>query len=490
MRSLVILLDTLRRDFLSCYGCDWVHTPNIDRLARCSVIHDQHYAGSLPCMPARHDLMTGRLNFFHQGWGGLEPYDDPLPQVLRRAGVFTHMATDHYHYFHMGGENYVHTFDTWDFQRGQEGDKWISLVDQPALPDCPYKSRLSVQNWVNRMGQQRVEDYSGPRTVLGAVDWLRRNAEQDDWFLQLELFDPHEPFYVPREYLRMYDADDPEAPIYDWPQYEPCSDPPEVVEQMRRRYAALMTMTDRWVGRVLDELEARGVFDDTLIVLTTDHGTHLGDHGYWMKNYMPVRQCLANIPLLVKQPGGAGAGERCDALTQTPDLFRTLCLHHGAEPPPQSQGLSFLEAHSGERRHEVVAFGYFGAAANVTDGRYSYFRNPVNADGSPCYWYCSQPARNLFRDHTLFERVEHGHRFAFAKGLPLLRFPVGGGHRHLHEEAGGLGRHQLHDLEADPEQRRALDDPAVEERMAGHLRAIMQRVEAPEEQYERLGLSP
>ncbi|MDA3960931.1 MAG: sulfatase [Planctomycetota bacterium] len=489
MRSLVLLLDTVRRDFLTCYGNDWVQTPNIDRLAGRSVIHDQHYVGSLPCMPARRDMITGRLEMFHRGWSGLEPYDRTLPALLRDgAGVHSHMATDHYHYFHLGGENYVDAFSTWDFQRGQEGDKWVSLVDKPSLPDFKYNSRLSVQNMMNRMRQQAEEDYSGPRTVMGAVDWLQHNAKQDDWFLQLELFDPHEPFYAPDDYLRMYGIDDEVGGIpYDWPQYMECGEPPEVIDNMRRRYAALLTMTDRWIGRVLDELERQGVYDDTMIIFTTDHGTHLGDHGYWMKNYMPVRQCLAHLPLLVKHPQGAGAGERCAALTQTPDLFRTLCRHHGVDTP-HDHGVGFQEAYAGERQHEAVVYGYFGQSANVTDGRYSYFRNSVNEENGPLYHYFSQPQMGLFHNEELRSQVEQGFRFDFSGALPLSRIPVHNGMGQHRREAGGVGKHQLFDLSIDDEQHAQIDDPAVEARLAAALKGVMEGLEAPEEQFVRLGL--
>lgn len=71
MRTLFILLDSLRRDFLTCYGNDWVHTPNISRLAERSVVFDNHWVGSLPCMPARREFLTGRHNFLHRSWGTL-----------------------------------------------------------------------------------------------------------------------------------------------------------------------------------------------------------------------------------------------------------------------------------------------------------------------------------------------------------------------------------------------------------------------------------
>ena len=77
---------------------------------------------------------------------------------------------------------------------------------------------------MNRERQQHEEDYSGPRTVRDALDWLDRNASEDDWYL--ELFDPHEPFMVPEEYARLYE-DDYDGELWDWPAYAPCGESPE-----------------------------------------------------------------------------------------------------------------------------------------------------------------------------------------------------------------------------------------------------------------------
>ena len=92
MKAIVILLDTLNRRMLEAYHDQtWVKTPNMTRLAKRSVIFDQHWAGSLPCMPARRDILTGRLSFLERGWGGLEPFDETLPQKLQR-GMFFHIS--------------------------------------------------------------------------------------------------------------------------------------------------------------------------------------------------------------------------------------------------------------------------------------------------------------------------------------------------------------------------------------------------------------
>src|SRR5688572_25931668 len=193
MKVLLIVLDTVRRDFLTAYGNDWVKTPNLSRLAQQSVVFDNHWVGSLPCMPARREFMTGRYNFLYRGWGPIEPYDDTLPKWLReKKNVFSHLLTDHDHYFELGGENYHTAFNTWEFFRGQEHDPWASHVDRVALPEGynPLRKGDGKQlNYFNRLRQQKEEDFSGPRTCAAAVDWLETNRNaKGDWFLQVELF--------------------------------------------------------------------------------------------------------------------------------------------------------------------------------------------------------------------------------------------------------------------------------------------------------------
>src|ERR1700722_700770 len=133
MKTLFLVLDTVRADYLGCYGNRWVQTPNLDRLSSAGFTFDNHWVGSLPCMPARREFMTGRHNFLFRGWGPIEPYDDTLPRELRKQGVFTHLLTDHDHYFELGGENYHTAFNTWEFLHGREHDTWAAHVDRVAV---------------------------------------------------------------------------------------------------------------------------------------------------------------------------------------------------------------------------------------------------------------------------------------------------------------------------------------------------------------------
>ena len=98
MKAIMVMYDSLNRHFLEPYGCQWTKTPNFTRLARRALTFDNCYVGSMPCMPARRELHTGRYNFLHRSWGPLEPFDDSVPELLRRAGIHTHLVSDHYHY--------------------------------------------------------------------------------------------------------------------------------------------------------------------------------------------------------------------------------------------------------------------------------------------------------------------------------------------------------------------------------------------------------
>jgi arylsulfatase A-like enzyme len=485
MKVLFVVLDTLRRDYLEPYGTTWVKTPQIRRLAERSIVCENHWVGSLPCMPARREFMTGRHNFLERGWGPLEPFDDVLPHQLRQAQpkkVFSHLITDHYHYFYLGGEGHNNSFDTWQFERGQENDFWVSRVDLPALPEAIGRLKSRPQHALNRLAQREEHQFSGPRCVEHAVRWLEDNKDADDWFCQVELFDPHEPFYVVREYLEMY-GDTWEGPIYDWPDYGECKDSPEAIEHIRKCYAALLTMTDKWLGKIWDKLDQTGGWRDTMVVLTTDHGTMLGEHQYWMKNLMPVYNEIARIPLIVHLPGDQRAGARVGALTQTTDLMPTFLDYIGAPAPPHLHGTSVRPALEADQPvHDAVVYGYFGMALNATDGRHTYFRNPVEPE-STVYAYTSMPTQfHDFMPREELAQAEMGRFLGHTYNIPLYKVPQKG-----HPPLGG-SKHELFDLAADPAQEHPLDDPVIEARFCETMRAQLARLRAPDEQYDRLGL--
>ena len=102
MKAVMVMYDSLNRHMLPNYGCDWTLAPNFMRLGERAVTFDNHYVGSMPCMPARRELHTGRHNFLHRSWGPHEPFDDSTFTILKENGVYTHLVSDHYHYWEDG----------------------------------------------------------------------------------------------------------------------------------------------------------------------------------------------------------------------------------------------------------------------------------------------------------------------------------------------------------------------------------------------------
>src|SRR5215212_843275 len=129
----VILLDSLNRHMLGAYGGTEFTTPNLDRFAAGALRFQQHYSGSLPCMPARHDLLCGALDLLWRPWGSVEGWENELPRLAWLQGVTTHLVADHPHLFEAGGENYHTDFTTWEYERGHEGDPWRTRPDPTAF---------------------------------------------------------------------------------------------------------------------------------------------------------------------------------------------------------------------------------------------------------------------------------------------------------------------------------------------------------------------
>ena len=190
MKAILLMFDSLNRHFLRPYGCDWVHTPNFQRLTERSVTFDRSYVGSMPCMPARRELHTGRYNFLHRSWGPIEPFDDSMPEILKQNGVHSHLASDHYHYWEEGGCTYHTRYKTWEIVRGQEGDPWkcnlsSDLPKPPSSMNERYRSGDWLrQDWVNRSYMREEKAHHQAQTFQLGLEF--RPLETDDLRAQRE----------------------------------------------------------------------------------------------------------------------------------------------------------------------------------------------------------------------------------------------------------------------------------------------------------------
>ncbi|TWA49878.1 arylsulfatase A-like enzyme [Sinorhizobium medicae] len=504
MRAIFVLFDSLNRTAVGRYGANAVKTPNFDRFAERATTFDSHFVGSLPCMPARRDLHTGRLNFMHRSWGPLEPFDNSFPELLGKCGVHSHLITDHLHYFEDGGSTYHTRFRTWDFIRGQEDDPWKAMV-QPPLErfkemysekhydfDDPWKR---MQSAVNREFVRGEHEYPGPRCFKSALEFLDLNRAADDWFLMVECFDPHEPFAAPERFKEQY-ATGWEGGVLDWPKYEKVVDSPEEIAEIRANYAALVTMCDEYFGRLLDYFDEHDLWKDTAIILSTDHGFLLAEHDWWGKNRMPYYAEISQIPLIIYHPEHAGGGgTRRSALTQTIDLMPTFLDLFGIDVPQEVQGHSLLPLLKEDRSmRDVAIFGVFGGPIGSTDGRYTYYLYPEDLYGPDLHEYTLMPMHltSLFTPEELkTSALTAG--FNFTKNMPVLRIDALRDARRIpnNDRVGwsvDLGT-TLYDLHLDRTQMRPFRDSEIELRLSEGIRSVLIAHDAPEEYYRRYGLA-
>ena len=185
MKAIMVMFDSLNRGMLPPYGYQDIQAPNFERLARRTVVFDNCYAGSMPCMPARRELHTGRYNFLHRSWGPLEPYDDSMPRILKENGIYTHITTDHWHYWEEGGCNYLNQYNSYEFVRGQEGDPFKGLIqfEEPAHLDG-RKDFCGRQEFINRHYMQEEEQQSITQNFSNGLQFIRENYEADNWYLR------------------------------------------------------------------------------------------------------------------------------------------------------------------------------------------------------------------------------------------------------------------------------------------------------------------
>ena len=498
MKAIMVMYDSLNLHMLEPYGCDWTHTPNFARAAQKCAQFCNNYVGSMPCMPARRELHTGRCNFLHHGWGPLEPYDDSMPELLGQNGIHTHLISDHQHYWEDGGGTYHTRYSTWENTRGQEGDPW--KYDHRVTPnfESGFKSPMSRNaagmakllgemhrnDAANRALMPTEADQPQSKTFALGLEFLETNHDADNWFLQIETFDPHEPFFTQQQYKDLY-PHEYDGPQMDWPPYYFVQEDEKSVNHVRMEYAALLSMCDANLGKVLDFMDAHDMWQDTMLIINTDHGYLLGEHGWWSKTVMPLYDEIAHTPLFIYDPRSKVQGEKRQALTQTIDLAPTLLDFFGVPIPPDMQGKPLARAIAcDEPVRDYALYGFHGAHVNVTDGHYTYMKAPATPENGPLYGYTLMPTHMRFRYRVSeLQDIRLAQPFSFTKGCRVMQLPPEGGMTNPFNFGTCL-----YNIDEDPGQLHPVDDVAAECRMLRLLVRAMQENDAPSEQYTRLGV--
>lgn len=480
MKTVFVLFDSLNRHALGAYGGSAIATPNFDRFSKMALTFDKHYVGSLPCMPARRDMHTGRLNFMHRHWGPLEPFDDSFARILSQNGTYSHLISDHLHYFEDGGWGYANAFDSWDFIRGQEYDPIKAMVSPPIaryreMFDARHYPMASLRDgetitrgtsdhmeWkksraaINHGFLKEESDFPTAKCFASAFEFLNINADADNWFLQLECFDPHEPFVTPERFSKAYESGY-NGKILDWPLYEKMANSPEEIAHIRGNYAALVAMCDEYFGKLLDYFDEHDLWKDTCLILGTDHGFLLSEHDWWGKNRMPYYEEISHIPLMMWHPEHASsAGSRCNNLTQTTDLMPTFLDIHDCQIPPGVTGSSLLPMFTDTASvHDNMVLGMFAGPVCIVDNKYSYFLYPDNVSGENLFIYTLMPTHMTKPfDMSELQDTELAGPFEFTKGARVLKVRLDKKNNQLGQDGHSLGDAQsaLYDLDSDPGQ--------------------------------------
>lgn len=485
MKAIMMMFDSLNRLFLPNYGCQWTVMPNFNRLAEKALTFDRFYAGSLPCIPARRELHTGRYGFLHTSWSPMQPYDDSIITRMQKAGIYTHIATDHFHYWEEGGSGYLTKYDSYEMIRGQQGDPWMGQVAWPEFPDTLSRRKTGENwrhDWVNRQFLAAEDDMPQKKTFECGLDFIRRNAGEDRWFLQIEAFDPHEPFYTQQNYKALY-PDTYRGKNLDWPDYGKNTYGEEATKHVRYEYAALLSMCDHYLGQLLDLMDQQDLWKDTLLIVNTDHGFMLGEKEWMGKNVQPMYEEISHLPFFLYDPRFPKCrGQRRSALAQTVDIPPTLAEFFNIDPPDYLDGKSLTPAVCQDVHSRPAAlFGIFGGHVNITDGTYVYMKAPASPSCGPLYEYTLMPShmRGPFSLEEL-SQAQMVDGFPHMRGCRIMKMATAAAKSSY--EQGDL----LFDLKKDPKQTAPIRSEAVTKRLTASMKELMAANEAPREQYERL----
>jgi arylsulfatase A-like enzyme len=394
---LVIVIDTLRADHALGNAA---RTPNIDALAREGISFTRTYPEAMPTVPARNSLLGGRRVFPFRGWfdrrgliqmPGWEPVADvptTFTSTLRQAGYWTGYVTDNpFLGFSRPYEQFRQSFDLFVKRGGQIGgrsdgvspkqiDHWV----HPATRDPKTVDR--VRHYIANADYAHDESKSFAASVFGsgveALDTAARGRRP--WALVVDTFEPHEPWTPPGRYLDLYGEPGYRGAEPGMPRYGRVeswlapAEAPQVLRRMRALYAAEVTMTDRWLGALLEHLNGLGLDRETVIVLAGDHGFQLGERGWTGKISTALHPELIRVPLVVVDPERRRAGATSSYRASLHDVGRTILTMCGVRHPPGMEGADLSRLFRGTRPPErELSWGGYSNSHYLRSDRFAFF---------------------------------------------------------------------------------------------------------------------
>ena len=402
MNLLMVVIEDCSPQTLGCYGAPLVKTPHLDAFARTAVRFDRAYCQATVCNSSRASFLTGLRPAATNVYYNLDPvqrmlppYAKTLPQLVRAKPVFSANVGKLFHSAATAGP-YLDAFDRLelcDLPVGYAGiaSQRLGPSSRPRVPRFPdddslerelveieeawsaergsfekgsrewarAKNRLRQlrSEWVGDSGRSEHEELDSRRSRLVAELLDGFAQDQSQFFLSVGLDRPHVPLVCPKEYVSLYDPAEmpaPNAPVerdVDIPQvakrwgrnydiFNYLEPTPARVQKAVASYYACVSFMDAQIGVILDGLEQAGLSESTIVVVLSDHGFQLGEHGCWSKSTLFEQS--TRVPLLVRIPGASGNGEICDELVELVDLVPTIAELWGLEPAGRGRSLTPL----------------------------------------------------------------------------------------------------------------------------------------------------
>jgi len=425
---LIIHADQHRMDCIGAYDNRDVKTPNIDKLAEEGVIYHNAYCPLPVCTPSRYSLLSGMYVHEHNGWTNhstLNPNIETFPEVLKSAGYKTkaigkmHFAPtyldlgfeemilseqdgpgrwdDDYHRDLMKND-LVDAIDLVDqrqeYRKNAPGKYWESFGTIPTnLPDEFYST-----NWISNHAVEALKEWDQTGNML-MVGYIK----------------PHHPFDPPKKWAERYNPDKlellpgwTETPLsHDTRQNPGYFSNKDLDESILRKsmayYYACITQIDDEVGRMIKILKDKGIYDNTIIIYTSDHGEHLGYHHQLLKGGY-LYESIMKVPLIIKYPNGQYAGTEYRKLVSNIDLAPTILNIAGLEPPKTMSGYNL--SNDSNSREYIFGHAWLGSQAMARSKRYKLI---AKRDGESLFFDLEndpQEMNNLYNDRDYQDIIQ------------------------------------------------------------------------------------
>jgi arylsulfatase A-like enzyme len=382
LNVLLLIVDSLRPDHVGAYGSPQVKTPNVDALAARGVRFNRAFPEAMVTIPARRSIFTTKRIFPFRnfvpnpelgqspGWLPIEDTEHTFTSELRRHGYWVAQVSDNPHLgFPKAYEPFRKSFDHWKSVVGQSGfykppesiplDVVYSWLPEP-LRDDRYVPGMR-KYLANSGGGVNEEETCAARVYKEAAATLDQARMRQPFCLVVDCFDPHEPWSPPPHYVDMYKDPAYEGPNIGVTKYGFARNfTPEQIRHLHAIYAAEVTMTDRWLGHFMDAFRARGLDENTVVLLLSDHGYLLGERGYTGKVPSQLHPELAQVPFIIAHPDGRAAGETSTFFASTHDVGPTLLSSVGIRPPGWMEGIDLSPVLDGRSPAGSRDFHYGG----------------------------------------------------------------------------------------------------------------------------------